>query len=288
VRTTTLLLTLSLALGGCYGKPELPTSDGVDSTDAAADEPTPAPVDEPPRGGRPSVDDGTPSTAEARAEQLESVLHKLTGPTTLEAREAELAKLNELVVAGCMAGGAACRATLREVVDANLPDADLWPLYGEFLGSLRPRAGEAADVLGRALLLSDDPATRDRAFRLAVGTGAARRGQPDEEKRRATTIPIQPREGERVLIVVEQVSPCGDIGVDLKGPDSHGRVDLDLQLRCEPVVEPEPGETWIPTATRAVWAFDAGELTAAGIELWMAGAEEALLQVRPAASAAKP
>lgn len=277
MRSTILPLLLSFALAGCYGKPQLPDTE-------ATPEVTP---EEPERAGRGPAEHGDASAAEERRAELEVVLSALTGTSGERSREAEIAKLREIIVASCRAGAAACRATLTDLVAADLPATDLWPVYGEFLGSLRPRAGEAAEVLGRSLLLSDDPDARDRAFRMAVGTGAARRGQHDEGDRRASSIPTQPRVGEPVLIVVEQVSPCGDIGVDLKGPDASGRFDLDLQLRCEPVTEPADGEPWVPMAGRAVWAFDAGPLTDTGMALWMAGAEEPLLSLSPAADPKK-
>lgn len=269
---------------GCYGDPKL---DPV-TPDAAPDQtPEPTPT-APPRGGAPSTGDG-PTAQGARVEQIGEILTKLghsdegAPPESRDGaatwRPAELEKLAELTAGCCRAGPSSCTAGLEPIAAANLPADEIWNLYGSFLGELRPRATEGVGVLGRALLLRNNGAVRDRAFRVAVGAGATRRGQPDDEKRRATTIPLAPKVGESVLFVVEQVSPCHTVLTDLKGPDSRGRIDLEFRTDCPPEPEPEEG---IARAARAVWAFDAGPLPVSGFELWMKDGE------RPLASAAAP
>ena len=229
-----LLIVAFALLPGCYGDPTLPTADEVPAEVASAEPGTPseAPVVAE-RGGRPSSGDEPAQTR--RIQELGAILTKL-GPATPGSspasrpgadswRPAELEKLTELCEACCAAGGGPCAACLGEVADAELASDEIWSLMGLFLGVLRPRAAEGAATIGRRLLLDDVGAIRDRAFRVIVGSGAARRGQPDSDKRRATSVPIAPRVGEPVLVVVEQVSSCPHVVADAKGPDSSGRVD---------------------------------------------------------------
>jgi hypothetical protein len=207
-------------------------------------------------------------------------------------RAAELEKLSELVSAACRGADAPCGELLREVADCGLPFEEddgvtsLRAIYGLFLGPLRGRAHIAAATLGTSLLEREDGKVRDIAFRIAVGSGAARRGQEDAEGRRATTIPLRPRVGEPMWVVFEWMAPCNDIQMQVKGPDVHGRMDLAPTDPCpEPAVNPTE---LMPRAIRAVWAGRVDELTEAGLAVWMPGADRPLVAVTPRELTAPP
>jgi hypothetical protein len=287
------LLALVLLLPACYGDPGLP-GDPPDET-ASTDDEAADPAAAGDRQGHPTHHD--PTAQAGRIEELRAALNKLgdsapdSEPDSRDGaaswRAAELAKVGELCQACCEAGSAPCRACLDEVVARKPPADELWSLYGLFMGALRPRAEDGAAVLAADLLLRPDPTTRDRAFRLAVGSGAARRGQPDASDRRASTIPIHPREGDRVVVIVELPASCPKVVTELKGPDGAGRIDLELALDCpEPEAMPidEPSDL---RATRAVWAFDVGPLPASGLHLF-AGEEAPLLDLSPAGARPAP
>ncbi len=250
------------------------------------------------RGGQPLVasEAGVSTAQETRVAEIGLVLAKLEAidpdtpkdrrPGAGQWRAAELEKLAELVGRSCDVGPGACRGALEPIATARLPADELWELYGQFLGPLRPRAEEGVAVLGRELMLRDQPIVRDRAFRLAVGSGAAVRGEPGgpDGEHRASAVPQHAGLGEPVLVVVERVASCDKIVPDLKGPDAAGRFDLDFALDC-PEPEPPPPDSE-PIAARVVWAFDAGPLPESGLSLWIRGSDEApLLTVAPPATA---
>lgn len=277
-----LLCALSFAVPACYGEPRLPDV----AEDSATTPPAAAPVPVPPaRQGNPPPSD--PGAQRLRMQQLALLLDRL-GPqgdgVAPEARagasawrEAELAKMFEIGTACCEAGSAPCRECLSAVAARNLPADELWPLLGSFMGALRVRAEDGIVALGTSLLLRPDGLTRDRAFRVAIGSGGARRGEPDPEARRASSIPLSPREGDPVWIVFEQPAACAELQADLKGPDRAGRFDLLAQPRCPPA---PPEDVPVLRANRVVWAFFAGELAGSGFSLWVGG-DQPLLTVRP-------
>ncbi len=275
-----------LLLVACYGEPQLPEP-------AASPEPQPEAATsadvsvEPERQGGPAEE--APGSQDARLHELAEVLQRLGPQGDETAREqrngaaswraAELEKLLEVTETCCAAGSAPCRACLAQVAAHGLPADELWKLMGRFLGDLRPRAEDGMVTLGASLLLRDNGVTRDRAFRVAVGSGAARRGDEDAGLRRGATIPMRPAEGERVLFVVEQPAHCPNVTVDLKGPTPAGRWDLDFDADCpEPAQQPE--DLTVLRAKRAVWAFDAGPLPSSGFSLWLGG-EQPLIEVKP-------
>jgi hypothetical protein len=280
-KSVVAILVAGLVLAGCYGEPRLPEPGGtVEQT---------LPVTQPPapdRQGVPSFDE--PGAQDHRMQELTGVLDRLGSPddtTASEARDgaatwrpSELGKLNELCELCCRSGSAPCRQCLGAVADARLPADELWPLEGRFLQDLRPWAEDAAVTLGTSLLLRDNGVTRDRAFRIIVGSGAALRGEPDSAERRASTVPRVPAEGERVWLVVEQPAPCPNVSTDLKGPTAAGRWDLDISPACpEPAVLPD--DLADLRATRIVWAFDAGPLSTQGLQLWV-GDDAPLIEVK--------
>ena len=132
----------------------------------------------------------------------------------------------------------------------------------------------------------EDAVARDIAFRIAVGSGAARRGQADDDGRRATTIPLRPRVGEPVWIVFEWLAACRDIQMEAKGPDRNGRIDLIPTDPC-PEVKAPPGEM-VPPAIRAVWASKVDALPEVGLSVWMPGGSRALVAVEPRVVEAPP
>lgn len=287
-----------MTLLGCYGSPTLEGARTDPATPPPSDATAPgAPVSTADRGGMP-VTPGTGPTAQAsRLDELAGVLDRLESidpqmpknerPGAGRWRAAELEKLIEIVRGACAAGPGACRATLTPVADAHLPADEIWPLYSEFLAGLRPRAEEGTATLGRELLLRPEAVVRDRAFRLAVGSGAAVRGAPDAEGRRAALIPIHPGEGEPVLFVIEMPAACNRLTAASKGPiDSSGRLDVTFSVDCPEVDPADADGGTVPRAPRVVWAVDAGPLPASGLTLWIDGGAEPLLTV--AAPTASP
>jgi len=279
-----LPLLLCVILSGCYGSPTLERSE---ASPGVVETPAPLP---PERGGRAIVNEPTSTAQGSRLDELGGVLERLESvdPRTPKDqrpgeglwREAELEKLLELVRGGCAAGPAACRTTLEPIAAARLPADEVWTIYAEFLQGLRPRAEEGVGVLGRDLLLRDEPAVRDRAFRIATGAGAAVRGNADALGRRASTVPTHPGLGEPVLVVLEQLAGCDVLVAEIKGPpDSAGRIDGTFGTDCPEPTQSDAKEGTIPRAPRVVWAFDAGPLPASGLELWLDGSDVPLLAV---------
>jgi hypothetical protein len=275
------LLALGMLLG-CSEPAEVPAASP--SVPAVMTVPTAVSVREQPRVRE---GDEPPEIQQRRVSDAVEVLKRLgtaadgsaadTRPGASTFRMAELEKLGELVAAACRGADAPCREILEHVAAATLPFDEGREIYGRFLGDLRPRAHIAADTLGGSFLVREDGAARDVAFRIAVGSGAARRGQADAENRRATTIPLRPRVGEPVWIVFEWMAPCKDIEMDLKGPDVNGRLDLVPRDPCPPKVQ-DPTEL-VPRAIRAVWAHRLDALPAVGLEVWLPDAPSPLLAV---------
>ncbi len=226
---------------------------------------------------------------QSRVKDAISALEKLGGATDADPpesrpgaetfRSAELDKLGELVAGACRGADPPCREILEAIADANLPFDEVRGIYGRFLDELKPRAHIAASTLGGSLLTREHGKTRDIAFRIAVGSGAARRGQPDDDGRRATTIPLRPRVGEPLWVVFEWMAPCNDIQMQMKGPDQHGRIDLVPRDPCPPA--PEDPTRLVPRAIRAVWATRLDALPEVGLTVWLPDADRPLVAVTP-------
>lgn len=203
-------------------------------------------------------------------------------------RGAELEKLNELVTSLCGAGSASCKDALGRLVEADLPAPELRRTLGLFLGRLRPLAETGFSVLGGHILSSKDARSRDLAFRIAVGAGVTRRGEPDDNNLRAALVPQTPRSGTPVVVVVELPSPCPQVRTEHKGPDLNGRIDISITPDCANAPEPELGPGGFPQPARAVWGMHLPALSEAGVSVWAYGAEQPLLEYRPAPPAEKP
>jgi hypothetical protein len=217
-------------------------------------------------------------------------------------RPAELDKAREILETSCAASGPACAETARAIAALALPSDEAIPLYARFLGPIRPQAELGAALLGAPLLLHPNPEVRDRAFRIAVGSGAAARGEPDRLGRRAATIPRRPKPGEPTVVVLERVQTCAALDGDWKGPDAAGRVDVHLRGTCpDETLDPDAGpiapglrDEDLPfqmkdeplqtvRAARGVWAFRVDAFPQSGLAIFCDGeaAERPLLQVPP-------
>jgi len=277
------MLSAALLLTGCYGQLEAP--------DVAQPLPAEVPTERP---AAPSVA-GTGATGGALAD-LAPILKKLATdqaekdkrPGSESWRTGELDKLQELTLQLCGSGGPACRRVLTDLSASGVPGDELLPLLGRFMGPLRPHAELGFSTLGRHLLTSPDGHTRDIAFRMAVGAGVTRRGDPDEEFRRATLVPQSPAEGEPAVVLVEIKAICPEVTAIVKGPDDRGRIDVELEPDCEGMPEPKPGPDGFPRAVRAVWSLPLDALTEFGTSVWIVGSGEPLLSYRRGRGPAAP
>ena len=195
-------------------------------------------------------------------------------------RAPELEKLQELLTSCCSGASAICQACIAPIAREQLPADELWPLIGQFLGPLRPHAQMGFLALGAPLLTHSDGEVRDRVFRMAVAAGVSRRGQPDDQNRRAASVPLVPRVGQPTWLVIEQLSPCPRLRADVKGPDRSGRIDVALEDQCSPKDWAVVADAFPPRATRGVWGVAVGPLPMGGLDLWMSDADQPLLQVR--------
>jgi len=280
----TALFLLTAGSAGCYDRLEPPTP----PTEATASEVSPE-YPPPERDPAPSVA-GTGNLAK-NLELLGGVVDRLgrdtegkhptdrPGATTW--RAAELDKLGEVVTSVCRAGSAGCRDGLQALVGASLPPDELRGVLGLFLGPLRPQAETGFVTLGAHLLTHADGMTRDVAFRMAVGAGVTRRGEPDDAGRRAALVPQAARPGQPAVVVVEAPSACGRLTVEHKGPDVNGRIDVDAGADCGADAEAKTGEDGFPLPSRGVWALPVASLPKSGVSVWSYGAEEPLLTWRP-------
>ena len=272
-------LSCLLITGGCYDALDAPT------TAPPLDAPAPAPPAERPVG--PSAA-GTGASAATLA-QLGPVLARLetdvagsaARPGAEEWRPAELQKLRELAMQLCGAGAPSCRAAMVQISAAQIPGDELLTLLGSFMGALRSHAEVGFGTLGRRLLTDPVGRTRDLAFRMAVGSGLTRRGEPDADGRRATLVPASPPVGDPAVLLVEIKAICNEVTAQQKGPDLHGRIDLVLRPACDGQPEPEIGPDGFPRAVRAVWAVALDALPDEGVVVHVDGGVEPLLQWRP-------
>ena len=280
-RALPLLPLLLSLLGGCYDAlpvPSVPAPGGAEPSG-----PLPA---ERPLG--PSAEGTGAAAAALRA--LPPLLERLGGrgelppdarPGAGDWRAAELDKLHETVQSLCAAGSASCREVLTTLADSPVPDDEQLSVLALFLGPLRPQAELGFVVLGAPLLTGPDGGQRDRAFRMAVSAGVARRGEPDAELRRATLIPSTPPLGDPAVLLVEIASDCARVQGEHKGPDATGRIDLVLRSDCAGVTPPPPDPKGLPQASRAVWGLRLAPMTEVGATAYIAGAETPLLTYRP-------
>lgn len=208
-------------------------------------------------------------------------------PGSASWRSQELDKLRELVVVACRPGKVGCRKALDAVVAAQLPPDEARGLLGLFVGELRPLAEVGFGTLGRALLLGPDPVNRDLTFRLAVASGAARRGEPDELGRRVALIPPAPAVFSEALLVVEIPSPCAASKAEYKGPDVNGRIDLQVLPDCEGAEPRPPSPEGFPQPSRAVWALPV-PIGAQGLAVVPYEAKEPLFSWEPPPAAKAP
>ncbi len=271
------LLLLSV-LVGCYSDPDL----------SALLEPSPTPTAEaapaaaPARPDVPEADLGRWLTdLRAGADRLrtdEPSASKRPGADSW--RTPELDKLAELVTMCC--GTAACARCLEPIAAAELPVDELWPVLRLFLTKLKPQAQAGVEGLAVPTMLRVDHRTKDRIFRLAVGSGGARRGQPNAASQRISWVPLQPLAGEPLVLIGEMSAPCPVARSSLKGPDASGRVDLDFGFDCPPVPELSEGELPDPKASRAIEAWPLAALPEGGLTVWLADQEEPAAVITPA------
>ncbi len=196
-------------------------------------------------------------------------------------RSVELEKLKELITVCCNASAENCRRCIEPIARLELPADEMWPLLGQFLGPLRARAEIGLTTLGTRLLTHSDGEVRDRIYRMAVAGGVSRRGQPDAEHRRASTVPLLPQVGEPIWVIVEELSPCPNVRGEMKGPDRSGRLDLVLTQDCTEEDWRIATSSFPPRATRGVWAAAIDVMPMTGLTLWMTNAETPLLRVVP-------
>lgn len=290
-----LILGFSLSLGACYDESsELPHSeekaapDGVEADSGEIRRAKDSASTRPP--GRLATG---PETGPSKS-SLAATIKVITGRLSRQARQKstsepgkdnswrapELEKLKELLTSCCDSDADSCQRCIAPIAREKLPADELWPLIGQFLGPLRPHAELGFLALGGPLLVHQSGEVRDRVYRMAVGSGVSRRGQPDKKNRRASTVPLVPRVGEPLWILVEQLSPCPAMSADVKGPDRSGRLDVALTDHCSPEQWTAIANEFPPRATRGVWGIAIDALPMGGLSLWMSGSDQPLLKVR--------
>lgn len=279
----TLLLSLGLLLA-CYPDPTFPEVEPERTMRAEAgdDSKTTPPAES-------VLLDTDPSTQQARHQdilrQLERIgssagLPRAKRPGADEWRPVELEKLTEIVTACCSSSDVACRDCLDPIVKANLASDEIWGIYGSFLGPLNNRSAAGVEVLGAALLQHPEGRVRDRALRVAVGSGVLPRPEESADGYRGYTLPRYPRVGEPILIIVEHSAPCTEAQAEVKGPDPAGRIDLKPSSPCEGAPDPQTTE-FVPKATRYVITHKIDVFPASGVSLWIDKGEAPLLRVTP-------
>ena len=289
-----LVLGLVLLLS-CYPDPSFPdvepAADGTDRTARpdAVGSPAPSPT-------TPPSHDQVTAQSKRRQDvllQIERVgasaeIARSKRPGADEWRPVELEKLTEIVTTCCSASEVACRDCLEALSHAPLASDEIWAIYSAFLGPLRDRATAGVEVLGAKLLQDQEGRVRDRALRVAVGSGVLRRPEESEGGFRVSTLPRSPAVGESVLIIVEKSAPCTEVTAEVKGPDSAGRVVLDPSSRCPGATEAEGDGEFVPKATRYVLTHRVEALPTAGLSIWLARGTAPLLRVVPSRPAEAP
>jgi len=298
-----LLLGVVALSGACYDESTAPPAEAMGDNPDSARSATESPGSDsgPPAGPQPtgvSTEKSSEPPPAAQAATIKVIMGRLSRnarqqSTTAPDRDAswrvpELEKLRELLTSCCKGDEQECQRCLAPIARENLTPDELWPLVGQFLGPLRPHARVGFLALGAPLLTHKDGEVRDRSYRMAVGAGVSRRGQPDDMDRRASSVPLVPRLGEPLWLVVEQLSPCPTLSGDVKGPDTSGRLDVALTDHCTPEDWREVTSAFPPRATRGVWGIFIDTLPMGGLSLWMAGAEQPLLRVRDGLEARSP
>jgi hypothetical protein len=280
-----LVLVLAVLLS-CYPDPTFPdvepAADESDGSASAVGSPAPS-------SAAPTRNDERTTQSKRRQDvvlQIERVgasagVARSKRPGAGEWRPVELEKLAEIVTACCSASDLACRDCLAPLSHAALATDEIWAIYGAFLGPLRNRASAGVGVLGAKLLQAKEGQVRDRALRVATGSGVLPRPEESEDGFRVSTLPRSPAVGESVLIIVEKSAPCSEVTAEVKGPDGTGRVVLDPSSRCPGAAEDESTGEFVPKATRYVLTHRVEALPAAGLNIWLAGGKAPLLRVVP-------
>jgi hypothetical protein len=278
-----LLLTLGILLG-CYPDPTFPEvePDLTESAESGRDVQTAPPIQKERR-------DTSHSSQELRHLDIQRQLERIGASAGLprpkrpgadEWRPVELEKLTEIVTSCCSTSDIACRGCLGPLTEAKLASDELWEVYGAFLGPLQDQASAGVEVLGAALLQHPEGLVRDRALRVAVGSGVLPRPEESAAGYRGYTLPRYPRAGEPALIIVEHSAPCTEVQAEVKGPDPAGRIDLELSSPCEGAADPETTE-FVPKATRYVYTHRVDAFPTSGVSLWIDKGEAPLLRVTP-------
>jgi hypothetical protein len=289
-----LVLGLAVLLS-CYPDPTFPDVEPAadrangSAPSSAAGSPSPSPT-------TPTTHDKGSAQSKRRQDvvlQIERVgasagVARSKRPGADEWRPVELEKLTEIVTACCSASDVACRDCLKPLTHAALANDEVWAIYGAFLGPLRDRATAGVEVLGAKLLQDEDGRVRDRALRVAVGSGVLPRPEESEDGFRVSTLPRTPAVGESVLIIVEKSAPCTEVTAEVKGPDSTGRVVLDPSSRCPGAAEAEGAGEFVPKATRYVLTHRVEAMPTAGLSIWLAKGKAPLLRVVPSRPAEAP
>jgi len=294
MRCPVALLTLLVALSACYDESsKLPGKETPSGSESVADRQSSAKAA---ANGGVAVEPPSETLRAQWVATIKLVTRRLGTPGAQMTadqrpgagtwRAAELEKVKEVLTECCRSDAKNCGNCLEPIARQRLPAEELWPLIGQFLGPLRSHAQLGLMALGSPLFAHPDGRVRDRIYRMAVAGGISRRGQPDDEHRRASTVPLVPRVGERTWLVVEQLSPCPNVAGSVKGPDRSGRIDLVITDSCSQADWEETTKAFPPRATRAVWAVEIEAMPMAGINLWMAGGKDALLRAIPGREAA--
>jgi len=277
------LLLILVVVAGCYSDPDLAPL--LEPTPVAT--PTPTPARTQVRAEAPAAKVGQWITdLKAAGERLRT--DEPSAPRRPGAdgwRAPELDKVGELLTTCCQTTASACRRCLDPIAAAELPADEVWPLMRLFLTELKPQAELGAALLAGPAMLRAPASTRDRLYRLAVGSGGARRGQPDATSRRVAWVPLAPRTGEPLVLIGELSAPCPELRSSIKGPDDQGRIDLDFTFDCPPLPELAEGELREPKASRAVGAWPVAAMPEGGLEVWLPDAESPI-RIRPASGPA--
>ncbi|MBN93532.1 MAG: hypothetical protein CL928_05580 [Deltaproteobacteria bacterium] len=188
--------------------------------------------------------------------------------------------LADQIEACCWTGPDNCSQCLDRVAASQRSAGDLWPTLGRFLGPLRDQAELGIEGLGSSLLADGAGTTRDRLFRMAVASSRTRRGPADEQGYRATTLPLVPRAGAPLWLLVEFPAPCPECRGTVTSPDEQGRMDLELSFDC-PNANLKTSFEVMPGASRAVWAHRLDVMPAGALTLHIHGNQEPLLRAEP-------
>jgi len=302
ISSLALLLGVVAALGACYDESTAPPADASEANTKSTESTSSSSKGSDSTGAPKTTDAPAGASIESARGATAATIKVIMGRLSRNARQRsttdpasdsswrapELEKLQELLTSCCRGAEQECQRCVEPIAREKLAPDELWPLVGQFLGPVRPHARLGFLALGAPLLTHEDGKVRDRIYRMAVAAGVSRRGQPDDQDRRASSVPLVPKFGEPLWLVVEQLSPCPALTGDVKGPDKSGRLDVALTDHCTPEDWREVTNAFPPRATRGVWSIAIDALPMGGLSLWMAGAKQPLLQVRDGLEAHSP